>query len=198
MSKTAVRIGPEDNGQKMSLTEFDTASVAPGFKYELSRGFIVVSEVPNPGAHLRAITAILQQLFVYRLKYPEQMNLLATGDNCKILLEQLESERHPDVAVYKRPPPSENSSAWSAWIPELVIEVVSPDSAERDHKEKPEEYLQFGVKEYWIVEPQKRQMSALRRWRGKWDEQVIRPPKKYKTPVFPGLSLDCAALFEAK
>lgn len=37
--------------------------------------------------------------------------------------------------------------------PDLVIEIVSPDSASRDRREKFLEYEKAGVKEYWIIDP---------------------------------------------
>ncbi|MDR2832796.1 MAG: Uma2 family endonuclease [Streptococcaceae bacterium] len=37
--------------------------------------------------------------------------------------------------------------------PELIIEIVSPESIKRDYIEKLAEYNQAGVKEYWIVDP---------------------------------------------
>jgi Uma2 family endonuclease len=55
---------------------------------------------------------------------------------------------------------------WSVWIPEIVVEVVSPSSAKRDYHDKPSEYLSFGIDEYWIVDPAKQRMTVNRRWRG--------------------------------
>jgi Uma2 family endonuclease len=37
--------------------------------------------------------------------------------------------------------------------PDLVIEIVSPDSGSRDRREKFFEYEKAGVKEYWIIDP---------------------------------------------
>jgi Uma2 family endonuclease len=36
---------------------------------------------------------------------------------------------------------------------DLAIEIVSPDSRDRDRKQKFREYEQAGVREYWIVDP---------------------------------------------
>lgn len=40
---------------------------------------------------------------------------------------------------------------------DLVIEIVSADSAQRDRKDKFAEYEQGGVREYWIIDPERKQ-----------------------------------------
>jgi Uma2 family endonuclease len=35
----------------------------------------------------------------------------------------------------------------------MLVEIVSPESVDRDWKEKPAEYEAAGVPEYWIVDP---------------------------------------------
>jgi len=37
--------------------------------------------------------------------------------------------------------------------PDLVVEVVSPDSTARDYRDKFDDYRANGVKEYWVVNP---------------------------------------------
>jgi len=37
--------------------------------------------------------------------------------------------------------------------PDLIVEVVSPDSVARDYRDKYQDYLAAGVREYWIVDP---------------------------------------------
>ena len=37
--------------------------------------------------------------------------------------------------------------------PDLIVEIVSPDSQSRDRREKYLEYESMGVREYWIVDP---------------------------------------------
>jgi len=38
--------------------------------------------------------------------------------------------------------------------PDLVVEIVSKSSIIRDYVEKKEDYERFGVREYWIIDPQ--------------------------------------------
>ena len=77
-----------------------------------------------------------------------------------------------------------------------MIEVVSPSSRQRDYDEKPEEYLRFGVKEYWIVDADKRTMIVMRRSRGRWVETTVRPPAIYRTKLLPGLEFSIEAVFK--
>src|SRR5262249_38181731 len=46
---------------------------------------------------------------------------------------------------------------------DLVMEVVSPDpkDRERDLEVKPREYARAGISEYWIIDPEQRQIRVL-------------------------------------
>lgn len=195
MSTAVITVGPHDSGRRMSLEEFEQAEGVPGHVYELSRGVVTVVEVPDE-PHLAQIDFIRQQFAVYRAGHPGRIHRVAGSGGCKIVIADLDSERHPDVAVYKTPRPSEKDF-WSLWIPEIVIEVVSLSSRFRDYEEKPEEYLRFGVREYWIIDAEKRQMTVLRRSRGKWSERIVRPGEPYTIRLLPGLEFDCARVFDA-
>ncbi len=75
--------------------------------------------------------------------------------------------------------------------------MVSPSSRHRDYVEKREEYLAFGVHEYWIFDADKQEMLVLRRSRGRWAERVVRPPDVYRTRLLPGFEFACGPVFEA-
>jgi len=195
IAKSPDKLGPADHGRRMSLAEFDRAEVEEGYLYELSRGVVVVSDVPGI-RHFAVLTALRRQLNAYDLAHPGAIYGLAAGSDCKLMLPDLQSERHPDVAVYKQPPPQEND-VWSRWVPELVVEVVSPGSEVRDYEEKREEYLHLGVREYWIVDAERKEILQLRRSASGWSERTVRPPKLLRTRLLPGLALDVAAVFAA-
>ncbi len=38
--------------------------------------------------------------------------------------------------------------------PDLDLEIVAPESTSRDYRVKSQEYEAFGIREYWIVDPQ--------------------------------------------
>ena len=195
MPKTVIKVGPKDHGRRMSLEEFDHAEGQEGYLYELSRGVVTVVDIPNP-RHLAQLDAIRDQLVAYKVTHPGQVHRIAGGAECKILLEDRETERHPDLSVYKTPLPVVEN-VWAAWVPEIVIEIVSPGSEHRDYVEKREEYLRFGVREYWIFDADRQEMLVLKRSGRRWREQVMRPPEVYRTRLLPGLEFACDPVFQA-
>lgn len=50
--------------------------------------------------------------------------------------------------------------------PDLVVEILSPATAERDWTLKLDLYAQHGVKEYWIVDPDAKTITVLLRGEG--------------------------------
>jgi hypothetical protein len=195
MRRTVTTVGPKDDGRSMSLVEFDLAEVQPGYNYELSRGTIDASDIPNQ-PHLAQIKEVKRQVHGYDYQHPGRIELIATGSECKILIPSLESERHPDLAIYKSIMPL-GSDIWSIWIPDIVIEIVSASSEFRDYVEKREEYFKFGVREYWILNAFQRELRVLKRAGDDWSDHIIRPPKLYKSRLLPGFAFDCALVFAA-
>jgi Uma2 family endonuclease len=55
--------------------------------------------------------------------------------------------------------------------PDLVVEVLSPSTAQRDRTLKKKLYARHGVQEYWIVDP-KAQTLEVYEWRSKGFERV--------------------------
>lgn len=195
MTQSLIQIGPADHGRRISLADFDLAEPLEGRTYELGRGVVTVVDVPNT-RHLAQVRLIQKLLTAYDLAHPGRIHTIAGGGECKILVPSAESERHPDVAVYKTPPPEED--VWSTWVPEIVIEVVSPGSEQRDYVEKPEEYLAFGSAEYWVFDADRSEAGELlvhRRRAGRWATTILRPPAVLRTRQLPGLGLDVAAVF---
>jgi Uma2 family endonuclease len=189
------KVGPEDNGRRMSLDDFDRAIAEEGYIYELAKGVIEVSDVPKLD-HGKQVQEIRNQLVVYQVANDTAIEYLSAGSDAKLLIGPSESERHPDLLIYCSAAP-DIPHPWSVWIPEIVIEVVSKRSRKRDYEEKPDEYLEFGVEEYWIVDAAKQQMTVLSRWRGQWKPAVIKPSQKYSTHRLPGFKLDLKRVFAA-
>lgn len=53
---------------------------------------------------------------------------------------------------------------------DLAMEIVSPDSVERDYFRKRELYQEFGISEYWIIDEMDQSVMLLRLKKGKFRE----------------------------
>ena len=198
MDKSQIRIGTADTGRRMSLADFELAASDEGCLFELSRGVVTVVDVPGR-PHFDQVDEAKRQLYLYRATHPNSVYRIGEPD-VKLLITDAESERHPDVALYKQPPDDDEQDLWATWVPDLVIEVVSQGSRGRDYDEKRDEYLRFGVREYWIIDASRGdagEMMVLRRVGGRWAEKTVRPPAVHRPSILPGLSFDIAAVFAA-
>lgn len=197
MILTKTTIGPRHHGRKMTLKAFEFAPVEEGYTAELARGYIVVSEVANY-YHAMQIVAINSVLWAYYTAHRGVIHAILEGSSSKLLVPAWRSERHPDIAVYLTPPKGKKDrTMWRTWIPELVVEVVSESSRDRDYTEKRDEYWTLGVKEYWIVDAKLQQVLVLRRGRSQWTEKTLGPADACETKLLPGFKLPCQAVFEA-
>ncbi len=197
MSTATITIGPEHDGRKISFEDYLEASFCDDFFCELSRGVIDVIDIPNR-PHQRYVNATKRQFYAYDIGNPGVIDSISTGAESRLLVAATESDRHPDLAIYKTAPPKiDNRDLWTVWIPELVIEVVSPESGDRDYLQKPEDYLQFGVKEYWIIDGEKHQMTVHQRASGQWSTRVLKPGESYTTHILPGFEFDLKIVFDA-
>lgn len=78
---------------------------------------------------------------------------------------------------------------WIRGVPDLLIEVVSPDNPERDRVVKRDLYARNGVREYWIVDPEERTVEVVPQ--GYFEEADV-----VTSPLLDGLSLPARTLFE--
>jgi Uma2 family endonuclease len=195
--KAKTKIGPQHQGHKMSLRAFEFAEVEEGYLYELARGVIVVGEVANY-YHLSQIDVLQEYLQTYKSGHRGIIHRIAGGSDCKLLMPKWESERHPDIAIYlTRPRGKKDSTMWRTWIPDVIIEVVSPSSVERDYVEKREEYWTLGAKEYWIVDAAMGKVTQLRRGKNDWIGKELEAGDSIETKLLPGLKVPCKAIFDA-
>ncbi|MCL4878482.1 MAG: Uma2 family endonuclease [Anaerolineae bacterium] len=71
---------------------------------------------------------------------------------------------------------------------DIVIEVVSEESTERDYGQKFVEYEAGGIPEYWIVDPLRHETRFYRlSGEGRYASQMLNASGEYETPLLPGL-----------
>ncbi|MEL6437779.1 MAG: Uma2 family endonuclease [Cyanobacteria bacterium J06621_8] len=75
--------------------------------------------------------------------------------------------------------------------PALVVEVVSPgtENQNRDYRYKRSEYAARGISEYWLIDPQQKQVIVLTLIDGLYEEAIFRDQDCIISVTFPQLAL---------
>ena len=137
---------------------FDELHALPddGNKYEVIRGALFVTPAPTP-THETVCARLTRMLD----RYVEREGL-GLVYHPRAVLQFEDSEVEPDLMV--REEHIGGSSTWaSAPIPSLIVEVFSPRTKRRDETQKRDLYMDAGVGEYWMVDPQRRAFVVIRR-----------------------------------
>ena len=80
--------------------------------------------------------------------------------------------------------------------PDLVIEILSPSTETRDRGVKLNQYLRYGVRECWIIDPQERTLEALRAGNTEFETVRVYPEGATATsPILEGIQVEVDRLF---
>jgi Uma2 family endonuclease len=188
---TPIRLGPADHGRRMTLEEFMEAEVEEGDRYELGRGVLEVTEVPND-PHGQVVTNLYDAVGHYRRTHPGIVLRYGGGAEFQLWFPGAISGRNPDLGVVLYGAPKD---ARGRRRPALVAEVVSRGSVQRDYEIKREEYRLCGLLEYWIVDPMQRHVVVLIRDGDVWIEHVFRDDQIIASLVLPGFETRVAELW---
>jgi Uma2 family endonuclease len=71
--------------------------------------------------------------------------------------------------------------------PDLIVEIVSPDSESRDWRDKFSNYESAGVREYWIIDPSSKRVEAYGLGRDKHYKQIDEKQEMIFSKVLRGL-----------
>jgi Uma2 family endonuclease len=106
------------------------------------------------------------------------------------LPEEMRRGREPDILFVARERLARLRETYLDGPADVVVEVVSPESALRDRGAKLGEYEMAGVREYWLIDPERREARFFRLGERGWYESV--PPDAegvYRSQVVPGFWL---------
>jgi Uma2 family endonuclease len=72
-------------------------------------------------------------------------------------------------------------------VPRADIVSAGNDAREHDYVTKREEYLVFGLREYWFIDPELRHVTVLIRGDGPdWSERTFRGDETIESVLLPG------------
>jgi Uma2 family endonuclease len=131
--------------------------VQDGQKADLLDGVIYMASPDNTDANLlNGWLCVLMDLFVDR------------RDLGRVVLSRVAFRLgptqgpEPDIAFIRKDRLRRVQPGYVDGPPDLAVEIVSPDSVERDYVQKLGLYRRAGVGEYWIVDPMLQKMTVYR------------------------------------
>ena len=111
-------------------------------------------------------------------------------------VDATESRREPDLQIILKDNPGELTDTAMIGAADICIEVVSAESAERDHSTKLVEYEKGGVREYWIIDPAQNESRFLRLVDGRYVDVAVDDQENYRTPLLPDFGLHVPTLWQ--
>lgn len=141
-SKSKRDLLKEDN-----LTYDDYASFHDGHRYELVNGKLELMS-PSPSTIHQAISFEIQK----RIADSCKEDVLIFNAPIDVILSQKEV-RQPDLVILRKSQLHLLSKRGIEGAPDIVVEILSPSTMNRDKLTKMKSYAYHGIPEYWIVDP---------------------------------------------
>lgn len=160
-------------------------------QYELFDGELVMTPSPNV-RHQRVIARLCSQLLIYVEAHSLGSLIVAPIDTIFDPYTVLQ----PDILFVSQERIPVVVKERIEGAPDLAVEVLSPSTIEKDRHRKLAVYSQFGVREYWIVDPETQTIE--RYGREGYELRLTRTfssGEAVESSLFPGLSFPVASVF---
>lgn len=183
--------------KKMTFEEFLNYDDGTDTLYELENGELIA--MPSE-------SDINQQIAVFLLIYFSQLGI--SSNRLRMKAEVAVNSRQvgvrvPDLVIFSEELATAMDGASRSLVlmdmppPLLVVEVVSPNQANRDYRYKRSEYAARGIAEYWIVDPIQQRVTVLEWIEGFYEEKVFTGDNAIASSVFADLKLTAAQILQA-
>ena len=185
MARTAVQADAASLPQRMTWEEFVAWCDEDTWAEWVDGEVTVLSPASIAHQHLKRFLTILLGLFVRTHNLGEVLDAPTL-----MRLPSRPSGREPDILFVSREHLDRLRATWIEGPADLVIEIVSPESEERDWETKRLEYAAAGIPEYWVLDRDRRDAAFFQLGA---DGQYVRAPLEdegmYRSKVLTGLWL---------
>ena len=186
-----------NGSRKMTYAEFIEMTEKSDLRYELIDGEVFC--LASPGySHQTAVAEILTGMNVWfrgkkcrPLTSPFDVTLEKSKDNICVV--------QPDILVICDTEKINEKGRYSG-VPSLAVEVLSVSSKSRDMIKKLDLYMQTGVREYWLVDTEKKEVYVYSFDKrvgdnGISDYTVFKDNETVRSKVFEGLEIKLQDIF---
>lgn len=147
---------------------------------------IIMSPVNPEHARINRWMAHLLELFVDRSGLG-----MIVGPDVMVRLAEQHRRRAPDLVFVAKEHADRVTRTHVEGVPDLVVEIVSPDSEARDWREKYLEYESAGVREYWVIDPPSQHIEAYA-LRDMHYQRIAETEGRISSSVLPGFFVKAA------
>jgi len=135
-----------------------------GKRHELIEGEHYMSPAPKT-KHQRVITNLMRLISVF--VHNNKLGQVFAAPTDVVFSESAMTE--PDLIFVSRAKENIIGEDYIDGTPDLLVEILSPSSTNRDHKIKFHLYEKHGVREYWIVSPEAENVQVFILREGKFE-----------------------------
>ena len=176
---------------QIKFTYRDYINAPEDKRYELLNGELVV--VPSPRTGHQTISRNLEMILWTFIKQAELGELFHAP--LDVVLSDTDVVQ-PDILFISKDREQIITEDNIRGAPDLVVEILSPSTAERDRTYKLALYSLHGVREYWLVDPDARTVVVM-----ELTEEGFRTTASYGetetaiSPLLEGLTVDLSEVF---
>ena len=175
---------------KFTYKDYKSLPESETKRYELLEGELIM--VPSPSTYHQRISGNLEFL----LRDFVEKNKLGEVLYAPLDVHLGEDVVQPDILFISKERSKIITEEEIYGAPDLVIEIFSPTTAERDRTYKETLYARHRVREYWLVDPEEKTIEVLTLGKAGFENFGTYGKKDtLKSPIFPALNIKLSQIF---
>ena len=120
---------------------------------------------------------------------------IGTVRSAPFVMKLGKSRREPDLQVVLKTGTAKLEDTFTDGAADICIEIVSPSNEGSDYGDKLREYEAGGVREYWIIDPMRKECRFHRLNSEKLYQSILPEDSIYTSPLLPDFRLDIAVFW---
>jgi len=175
---------------KFTYKDYKSLPESETKRYELIEGELIM--VPSPNEYHQRISRKIEFL----LQDFVEKNKLGEVYYAPLDVHLGEDVVQPDILFVSKARSKIITKEEILGAPDLVIEILSPATAERDRTYKKTLYARHGVQEYWIVDPGEKIVEVMTLGKTGFESSgVYGKMSTLKSTIFPDLTIKLSDVF---